>query len=385
MRLLHTSDWHLGRSFGAFSLLDDQRAALARIAELVRSESVELVVVAGDVFDRAIPSAEAVTALRDGLQAIRHAGAMVALISGNHDSAERLAAFDGLLAEGVYVAGGYRSAGTIARLRAADGPLALVLVPFLDPMLAPADEQAPGDGDGQPSRPTHASVLRRRLERARELVAGERSVVVAHAFVRGGWPSDSERELGVGGSDMAPAEVFAGFSYVALGHLHRAQDLGASTTVHYCGTPLAYSFSESAGKTVSLVDIAPGGAVRVERIALGVCRGVATVRGSLDELLTDPAHEQHTGRWIRAQLTDTGVLTEPMARLRERFPYVVELHRVPAGGAGEHVSVPASPGQAMRTPLRTTLDFWSAVHGEPATPAIEAHLRRALEQAASVP
>src|SRR5512134_3186010 len=141
MRILHTSDWHLGRTFGSHALLDDQARMLDRIVELVTAERIDLVVVAGDVYDRAIPSNDAVVVLRDSLKAIRAAGARIALIAGNHDGAERVAAFDGLLADGLHVAGGYRRAGAVETLVFDDGELQLVLVPYLDPMMAPGDEQ----------------------------------------------------------------------------------------------------------------------------------------------------------------------------------------------------------------------------------------------------
>ncbi|MGD9703887.1 MAG: exonuclease SbcCD subunit D [Acidimicrobiia bacterium] len=409
MRILHTSDWHLGRSFGSHALLDDQGRMLERIVELITSERIDLVVVAGDVYDRAIPANDAVVLLRDGLQAIRAAGARIALIAGNHDGAERVAAFDGLLADGLHVAGGYRRAGAVETLVFDDGELDLVLVPYLDPMMAPGDEcgldapaadapaeiaaEVDADADAEiaadaesadPSsrqrrRPTHASVLERRLAAASELIAGRRSVAVAHAFVAGGACSDSERELSVGGVDRAPTAAFDGFTYAALGHLHRPQTVGRAT-LRYSGTPLAYSFSETEAKSVTIVDLPSSGAPTVTPAELGVCRGVSTITGTLDQLLTDPTHRMAESRWVQARLTDRDALLEPMARLRRRFPFIVELQRV---GAPEWADDGRLPGIIERslTPLALAVEFWQTTASEAPSAEIVRHLERALSAA----
>jgi exonuclease SbcD len=392
MRLLHTSDWHLGRSFGAFSLLHDQQQMIDQIVSIARDAAVDLVVIAGDVFDRAIPPSEAVVLLRETLRALRATGAQVALISGNHDGAERIAAYDGLLEPGLHLAGGFSHAGRVVELEFPDGPLHLVLVPFLDPLMAPEGEQVAGESAaaepdvdasgavavGHRRRPSHASVLAHRLATARAHIAGRRSVVVAHAFVAGASVSDSERELSVGGADHVPVDVFDGFSYVALGHLHRPQSIGRPM-VRYSGTPLAYSFSETEPKSVTIIDLEMTGVPSVEVVALGACRGVATIEGSLRELLDQPQFATAQTRWVRARITDDGALLDPMARLRGRFPYAVELHRTAVGG-GAAVAVGQVTGP-RRTPLEAACDFWSASAGEPASSEVVQLLRSALTTA----
>jgi DNA repair protein SbcD/Mre11 len=389
MRILHTSDWHLGRSFGSQSLLGDQERVLQRLVELVRAERIDLVVVAGDLYDRSIPSNEAVVLLRAGLQAIRGAGARLALIAGNHDGAERVAAYDGLLADGVHVAGGYRRAGSVETLCFDDGELDLVLVPFLDPLMAPEDasqeppREAGASGVDEAGvrrpRPTHASVLERHLDAARRQVAGRRSLAVAHAFVAGATPCDSERELSVGGVDRVPAPLFDGFGYVALGHLHRAQDVGRPT-LRYSGTPLAYSFSETEPKTVTIVDLPAAGPATVTPVELGVCRGVRVLTGTLSELLADPAHDRVASRWVQVWLTDRDVVLEPMARLRSRFPYVVELHRVHDVGWRDDGRLPGILEQTL-TPLDLALEFWQTTASEAPSAEVVGHLARALTAA----
>lgn len=383
MRLLHTSDWHLGRSFGAFSLLDEQRRVLERIVEVVREQSVDLVVVAGDVYDRAVPPTEAVVLLREALIELRGAGAQVAIIAGNHDSPDRVGAFEGLLQAGLHVAGGYRHAGEPVTLGFDDGEVDLVSLPFLDPLLAPDDERFGAAGaDGVSRRATHASVLRHRLRSAREAVAGRRAVAIAHAFVAGGTPSESERELGVGGMEQIGVREFDGFDYVALGHLHAPQTLGRDT-LGYSGSPLAYSFSETVAKSVTVVDLpARGhGEAHVERVELGVCRGVVTLTGTLDELLRAPEHEAVADRWVRVQLTDTGALVEPMARLRARFPYTVEMHRRSVAVAERGSLGAVVAGRDVRSPLRMVSSFWQATVGAEPQAEVLASLRSALQAA----
>lgn len=383
MRLLHTSDWHLGRSFGAFSLLDDQRRMLERIVAVVRDQSVDLVVVAGDVYDRAVPPTEAVVLLREALIELRGAGAQVAVIAGNHDSPDRVGAFEGLLQAGLHVAGGYRHAGEPITLTFDDGDLDLVPLPFLDPLLAPDTDRLPSAiADGEPRRPTHASVLRHRLRTARDAVAGRRAVAIAHAFVAGGTPSESERELGVGGMEQIGVREFDGFDYVALGHLHAPQTLGRET-LGYSGSPLAYSFSETVAKSVTLVDLpAPGrGAAVVERLELGVCRGVATLTGTLDELLRSPEHDAVVDRWVRVQLTDAGALVEPMARLRARFPYTVEMHRRTVVVAERGSLDGGAAVRDQRSPVRMVASFWQATVGAEPDADVLARVRAALQAA----
>ena len=414
MRILHTSDWHLGRTFGSHALLDDQVRMLERIVELVTAEGIDLVVVAGDVYDRAIPSNDAVVVLRDSLKAIRAAGARIALIAGNHDGAERVAAFDGLLADGLHVAGGYRRAGAVETLVFDDGELDLVLVPYLDPMMAPGDEQetdaatataTPSTGmtataGGQPDeldplhlgdevhvgdeaprrrRVSHASVLQHRLAPARTQVGGRRSLVVAHAFVAGGAGSDSERELSVGGVDRAPSDAFDGFTYAALGHLHRPQSVGRPN-LRYSGTPLAYSFSETEAKTVTIVDLPPIGAPEITAVELGVCRGVRTITGPLEQLLSDSTLRSAETQWVQARLTDRDVVLEPMARLRRRFPFIVELQRVGEPRWSDDGRLPGIVARSV-TPLDLAVEFWESTASESPSGEIVRLLASALSAA----
>lgn len=330
MRLLHTSDWHLGRSFHGAPLLDDQVAALDAMVDIVRAEGVEVVVVAGDLYDRQIPPADAVTAMSEGLARLRDAGATVVAITGNHDSAARLRFGDRLLAQaGVHLRGDVRTVADPVIVPAADGgpDLCVYPIPYLEPELARHALDVP-------EHRSHEAVLRTALDRARADLATRgqvRSVAMAHAFAAGGAPCDSERILRVGGADRVPLGCFSGFDYVALGHLHGRQSFGDGR-MRYSGSPLAYSFSErSHRKGVEVVDIAPDGGLRVESIDLPVHRGLAVVRGTLAQLLASPEWDTAQDCWVQATLTDATLPRDAMGRLRERFKWAASLlHEPPA-------------------------------------------------------
>lgn len=329
MRVLHTSDWHVGRTFHGRDLLADQESVLGGLADLVTDERVDVVVVAGDLYDRAVPSGEAVSVCTRVLDRIRSAGAQLVITPGNHDSAPRLGAFAEFAA-----AGGLHLRTRVAQLDQpvllADehGPVALYGIPYLEP--EPARHSLGIDATG------HAGVLTEAMRRVRADLtgrgAGVRSVVLAHAFVTGGSPSASERTISVGGAEQVSGSVFDGVDYVALGHLHGPQRLAEH--LRYSGSPLAYSFSEARHrKSVWLVELDEGGLVGVERRELPVPRRLATLSGRLEELLGDPAHEELVDRYLSVELTDRVRPTEALRRLQERFPHAVHVDWRPAGGS----------------------------------------------------
>jgi exonuclease SbcD len=335
MRIIHTSDWHIGRRFERESLENDQQAFLSWLAGLVAEERVDLVVVAGDVYDRSLPAEDAVGLLDRGLDAVRTAGAQVAMISGNHDSARRLGFGAGRQAlGGVHVFADDRNPPIPRVLSFGGEQVALVAVPYLDPHLAPAPRPA---DDGTRRASTHQNVLADALEAGRLALAAldpMPSIAIAHAYVSGAGLSDSERTLAIGGADQVDPAVLDGFDYVALGHLHRPQRIGGTDTVAYSGSPIPYSFSEDHPKSVRLLDVTGGRIGDITIVPVPVGRKVVTLTGTLQGLLTDPAHERYTDRWVAARLADDTVQTQPMERLRSRFPHAVSLrYDNPATGA----------------------------------------------------
>jgi exonuclease SbcD len=267
MRLLHTSDWHLGRTLHGVDLLGHQSAFLDHLVEVVRAERVDAVLVAGDVYDRAIPPVEAVALLSDALARLADLTTVV-ITPGNHDSAARLGFGSALMRERIRIVA---TPADLDRPVVLDGPDERVLVyglPYLDPDVA-RHTLAVGDA---PLPRSHAAVLGAAMDRVRADLAVRRAgagqtpvraVVLAHAFVVGGAASESERDIRVGGVDHAPTSTFDGVDYVALGHLHGPQRVGAAeggTVLRYAGSPLAYSFSEAGHtKSVALVDLGPDG------------------------------------------------------------------------------------------------------------------------------
>ncbi len=380
MKILHTSDLHLGRSLGPVSLHEAQIAFVDWLLATIDAQGVELLVVAGDLFDRSIAPTDSVTLWRRVLQEAAHRGVTVVAIAGNHDGADRVAAHDGLTdATRIYVRGGYERAGEVLRLEFPDGPLDLVAVPFLEPNATPPEWKAAFAERDLPR--THASVLGEALDRARSVLAATsspRSLAVAHAFVAGSTVSDSERQLSVGGTDAVGAEVFEGFSYVALGHLHTPQIIGGSETIRYSGTPLPYSFSETAPKSVVLIDMAPDGSCSVTTEPVPVGRRVASITGTIEELLAPDAHREAVDRFVRATLTDATYVTDAKARLATRYPHIIDVVMALSGTTVELGRDPVV--EARRSPLESADGFWSKVVGSELTPLQSEALTEVLDE-----
>jgi exonuclease SbcD len=368
MRIIHTSDWHIGRRFERESLEDDQRAFLAWLADLVREERIDLVVVAGDIYDRSQPAEDAVALLDHGLDDLRSAGAQVAMISGNHDSARRLGFGAGRQSlGGVHVFTDDLRPPTPRIVAVGDERIVLVAVPFLDPHVVPTPSP---DADGTPRPATHQNVLADALEAGRLALTTLDplpSLAIAHAYVSGAGLSDSERTLAVGGADQVDPAVLHGFDYVALGHLHRPQRIGGADTVAYSGSPLPYSFSEDHPKSVRRIDVVDGRVRDVTTVAVPVGRKVVTLTGTLEELLTDTAHERYGDHWVAARLTDDTVQTQPMERLRARFPHAVSLrYDNPATGAIVDFGATGPPIEE-RTDEDVVMEFLQEVRDRPPT------------------
>ena len=367
MRLLHTADWHLGRSFHGEGLLTAQAAWVDWLVELAAAASVDAVVVAGDLYDRALPPVDAV-ALADDALARLAAIAPVLVVAGNHDSATRLSFGASLLAR----------AGLHLRTEAARsgepvlvGGLALYLIPYLEPDAVRSALGVEERGHG-PVLAAAMELVRADLSRRPD---GTRAVVVAHAFVAGAQASGSERDLALGGATSVPASTFARADYVALGHLHGPQRVGQNG--RYAGSPLAFSFSEATHrKSVALVDLA-NSAPTVELVACPVPRPLARVRGTLAALLADAEHEAAEEAWVEVTLTDAVRPADAMGRLRRRFPHAVVLHFAPEGASQ---SVEGSYAARLRgcSDLDLARSFVEDMRGVPADASEEALLAEVL-------
>lgn len=367
MRFLHTSDWHLGRSFHQVGLLDAQAEFIDHLVETVRAESVEAVLVSGDIYDRAMPAPDTVRLLSEAVTRLTSAGASVVLSSGNHDSAIRLGFASELLARsGLHIRSDLGSVGTPVMV----GDVAVYPLPYLEPSVAAGPLAA--------AERTHAGVIRAAMDRveADRLTRGARSVVMAHAFVTGGATSDSERDISVGGVSAVHPRLFRGTDYVALGHLHGRQQVDEAT--RYSGSPIALSFSEANHTKGSwLVDLDADG-LHVELVEAPVSRPLAVLRGDLDDLLRHPAYAIHENSWCQVTLTDPVRPLGAMEQVRRRFHHALVLQFDPQGLATPVRSY-ADRSRAA-TPLDVCCDFLTHVRaGAGATDDERALLAEALE------
>jgi DNA repair protein SbcD/Mre11 len=376
VRILHTSDWHLGRAFHRVGLLEAQATFVDHLVDVVAAERVDVVLVAGDVYDRAIPGVDVVALLDEALSRLVATGTTVVLSGGNHDSARRLGFASRVLETArVHVRTDPRRCAEPVLLEDRHGPVALYPLPYLEPALAGPLVGAP---DGTAS---HAAVLGAALGAVRADLAGRprgtRSVVGAHAFVVGGEACDSERDITVGGVASVPSGVFDGVDYVALGHLHGRQRIAEN--VRYSGSPLAYSFSEHAHTKGSwLVTLGRSGVEAVEPVDAPVPRPLALLRGSLENLLTSREHAPSEAAWCRVTLTDAERPADAMRRLRTRFPHTLELRFEPEGVvAGADLTY--TERVAGRGELDVCCGFLEHVRGRAASDDETAVLRAAVE------
>ena len=330
MRILHTSDWHIGRTFHGNSTMDALAEVLGALTAQVRENAVDVVIVAGDVFDSATPAGPAYTLLGDALVALHETGARVIVTSGNHDSAARLGFQARLLRDGIHVLTDPLAIGTPVTLADADGPVHFYGIPYLEPAIV-RQHWIGADLRTQAQTLSHAMDLVRVGMQAHP----GRSVAIAHCFSAGVDATVGlEREVRQGGLDVVPLSVFDGPDYVALGHIHGRQQI--SERVRYSGAPLHYSFGEQHKPRGSwLVDLDATGLASVEWLDLPVPRRLVTLTGTLDEILSPENIAAHADDWVCAVYTDALAQTEPMRRLRERYPHCAMVQHQPSETSAE--------------------------------------------------
>ena len=358
MRILHTSDWHLGRSFHREDLLGHQSAFIDHLLEVVDAEKVDVVVVSGDIYDRALPHVDAVALADETFARLAASRAKVVASSGNHDSAQRLGFGSRLMdAAGVFVRTDAASVGTPVVLKDRHGDVAIHALPYLDPsaLLEPWSL----------GHRSHEAALTEAMTRVRRDLAARvktRSVVLAHAFIAGATPSESERDISVGGVSRVATSTFDGIDYTALGHLHGAHVL--SPALRYSGSPLAYSFSEAdQQKGTWLVDLGAKGFSQATFVDAPVPRRLSRITGSLTDLLADPELADREQDWVQATLTDVPRPARAMEQLRQRFPHTLVL-QFPSPVADDQA--PARPASGT-SDHAIALDFVRHVRGVGAT------------------
>ncbi len=318
MKLIHLSDLHLRKRVNEFPMLEDQKHILWEILRIIEQEKPNGVLIAGDVYDKAVPSAEAVTLLDEFLVRLAALKQEVFMISGNHDSAERIA-FGGRLLElsGIYLSPVFSGVITPCVLKDGAGEVRIWLLPFVKP--ADVRRAYPNE---QISDYTEAI---RTVISHMEIDPSVSNILVAHQFVTGAARSESE-DVSVGGLDNVDASVFDAFDYVALGHIHGPQHIGRET-VRYCGTPLKYSFSEKDHvKSVTVVETGGKGEIRIRTIPLTPRHEMREIRGTYDELTLRPNYEgTATDDYLRVILTDEDDVPDALARLRTIYPNIMKL------------------------------------------------------------
>ena len=321
MRILHTSDWHIGRQFHNVSLLEDQRHVLNQIVEAAKSESVDVVIVAGDIYDRAIPPASAVTLVDEVFnRLINDLGIPVIAIAGNHDGPQRLGFASRQLAKAqLYIAGLLSEDMQSIVLEDDHGEVVFYPIPYADPATV-------RDLFNDDTIRSHDQAMQRVIK-ALPNHKKQRSVAISHCFLAGGMDCDSERPLSVGGSDQISSKHFKGFNYVALGHLHRQQRQSAEN-IRYSGSPLKYSFSEeSHEKSITIVDLDAEGECEIKHIPLNALRDMRSVSGALDDIIRDSKNDPGAEDYLLISLTDTHAILDPMGKLRAVYPNVLHLER----------------------------------------------------------
>lgn len=355
MKFIHLSDLHLGKRLNDYSLIEDQEYALCRILEIIDDEAPDAVLIAGDVYDKSIPTAEAIRLFDVFLTNLSAGKIPVFVISGNHDSAERMGFGSRLMEQsGVHIAGAYNGEITPVVLSDSEGEVRIYMLPFFKPQVARRFH-----GEGIES---YTDAMRLAIE-AMDIDATARNILIAHQFVIGSSRSDSE-EISVGGTDEVDASVFDDFDYVALGHLHRPQKCVADR-IRYCGSPLKYSFSEAGDiKSVTVVEMPKKGSLTVRTVPIPALRDMVELRGKYDELMQKSFYEDTTYRddYVRITLTDEDDIPDAIGRLRVIYRNLMRLDydntRTRSTGT---VDIPVE----KRSPLELFSDFYAAQNDKP--------------------
>lgn len=357
MKLIHLSDLHLGKRVNEFSMIEDQEYILKQILGIVKKEEPDAVLIAGDVYDKSVPSVEAVSLFDGFLKGLARQKTQVFLISGNHDSPERLAFAAELIAlGGVHISPVYNGTVKPFTLKDSYGAVNIYMLPFLKPVHVRSvfpEEKAESYTEAVGAAVSHM-----------ELRKEERNILVTHQFVTGAMRSDSE-ELFVGGSDNVDADLFEAFDYVALGHLHGPQSVGRES-IRYCGSPLKYSFSEAAQKkSVTVLELAEKGKMQVRTVELEPLRDLRELKGTYEELTY---RENYTGTgvedYLHITLTDEEDIVDAMKKLQVIYPNLMRLD-YDNRRTRESQLMTGGEEEGTRTPLELIREFYEKQNNQP--------------------
>ena len=373
MKFLHSSDWHLGRQLHNHSLLDDQRLVLKQLVDMAEQHQVDAVIIAGDIYDRSIPPANAVSLLNEVVnQLVCDLAIPVIMIAGNHDSHERLGfASQQMTASGLHIVGPLLPQLKPITLRGRSGDAIFYGLPYADPATV-------RDVFEQPVS-SHEQAMALLLEQVKAHDSrGLPKVVISHCFLDGGSESDSERPLSIGGADKISPALFSDFNYVALGHLHGPQYKGAEH-IRYSGSILKYSFSEQhQHKSVTLVELDTEGKARVELLPLKAKRDVRILEGELSALLEQGKTDLHRDDYLMIRLVDKQAILDAMGKLRAVYPNVLHLER--SGLMAQSADLIPARDQIKKGELAMFSDFFEQVSGLEMSEQQRAFLEQTLDE-----
>ncbi|MFW0155746.1 metallophosphoesterase family protein [Rothia sp. P6271] len=376
MRILHTSDWHLGRSFHGFSLEEHTQELLKELIDTIRTESIDVLLISGDVYDQAQPRVNTVKMLSQTLETINALGCAIVISSGNHDSSIRLGFGTKILERSeVYMRTSIDNIDQPVIIERDNQKVAIYAIPYLEPRSASARFEV---------EPTHAHVLeyaskqaQKNLQKQQNITA---SIMMAHCFVTSAEPSESERNIHVGGLGTVGAQTFEGFSYTALGHLHRPQKI--TDTIRYSGSLLAYSYSEEKHrKGAWILDITDDGALNIQEHHWRTTVNLKTLRGTLHELLNNPEYSAYYEHYCRIYITDTPRPTGALEQLRQKYQSIAELHFEPEQRSETEPKTYRERIKKSHDVVATCTEFFEHVRQNPLTETEKTYVNGIVQQA----
>ena len=370
MKILHTSDWHIGRQFHNVSLLEDQRHVLDQIVNITRQQNVDVLLIAGDIYDRSVPPSQAVALLDNVISSINQLKIPVIMISGNHDGAARLSFASSQLAQaGVHILADLEQMSRPVTLKDKHGDVVFFGVPYADPVSVRHVLGVEAS--------THDEAMAQAIASLKPSMPKDtRTVLLSHCFIDGGEESESERPLSIGGAERVSYKHFAPFDYVALGHLHGRQYKGANT-IRYSGSILKYSFSEEKQiKSVTLVDMGEQGVDEVTQVPLLPLRDMRTITGELTDILEQGRHDLKKDDYLQIRLTDKHAILDVMGKLRAVYPNVLHIERPGLMAANPQQS--ARREQLKKGEFSMFSDFFEQVNGEPLTKEQQSYVSQTL-------
>ena len=372
MKFVHLSDLHLGKRVNEFSMIEDQAYILTKILGIIREERPDGVLIAGDIYDKSVPSVEAVSLFDDFLKQLSRQQTQVFIISGNHDSPERLGFASELIAlSGIHIAPAYDGMVCPVSLEDSYGTVNVYMLPFIKPVhvrSAFPEEKAESYTEAVSAAIAHMDI--------RE---GERNILIAHQFVTGAARCESE-DISVGGLDNVDASVFDAFDYVALGHIHGPQQIGRES-VRYCGTPLKYSFSEAKQcKSVTVAELKEKGNLGIRTVSLTPSRDLRELKGTYKELANRKNYEGTSLEdYLHITLTDEEDIVDAVGKLRVIYPNLMKLD-YDNRRTRENREITGGDEMEAKTPMELVREFYERQNNQPMNGKQEALVSRLMEK-----